>query len=313
MGNIPLRAAIGLATLLGVAAIAAAADRIAGWSEGRPAAGMATFGPVDPATAPVVRLPRALAKKVRGRTLLFYFSPDCPHCRKVGPKVAALVKELGNEVRFMPVATSRTSTAQIDEYMTTIRLNAKVFIDADAEVGPGLGLKGIPAAVLLDRHEGHVVELQRWPSFTPHTDRLVRMALSGNPWSELADAEGYLGNDVCGASAHGQAMATLAKTEEHQEVGCVRCHATPTVSGPIPTELGKFRVNEGVGCESCHGPGGDHVEAEGGTDNIVGLGDSCPVCVIEAVCTSCHTATHDKDWDLQRDLARISHKTAAPE
>jgi hypothetical protein len=39
----------------------------------------------------------------------------------------------------------------------------------------------------------------------------------------------------------------------------------------------------------------------------VGLGDSCPVCVIEAVCTSCHTTGWDPLWDLDKDLPKVKH------
>ena len=89
--------------------------------------------------------------------------------------------------------------------------------------------------------------------------------------------------------------------------GCVRCHATSDRSGPPPTELSGYRILEGIGCESCHGPGEAHVAAGGGADNIEGLGEDCPVCVIEAVCTRCHTSERDPDWDLQQALGRIEH------
>ena len=76
--------------------------------------------------------------------------------------------------------------------------------------------------------------------------------------------------------------------------------------------LDAYLTDEGVGCEACHGPGEAHVEAGGGTDNIEKLGDDCPVCVIEAVCTRCHTQKWDPDWDLERDLARIKGHAVGP-
>ena len=63
-------------------------------------------------------------------------------------------------------------------------------------------------------------------------------------------------------------------------------------------------MDDGVGCESCHGSGQAHV-ADPTKDNIVGLGDSCPVCVIEAVCTTCHTKEWDPDWDLDQRLEEL--------
>jgi hypothetical protein len=101
-------------------------------------------------------------------------------------------------------------------------------------------------------------------------------------------------------------MASL-RSEGADDPACVRCHATAKQSGLPPTTLGGFRTLDGVGCESCHGPGETHVAAGGGTDNIEGLGDDCPVCVIEAVCTSCHTRKWSPDWELDARLRAISH------
>ena len=103
-------------------------------------------------------------------------------------------------------------------------------------------------------------------------------------------------------------MATLANTEGAATNGeCVACHATPKQTGPRSSAVGDYRVEDAVGCESCHGPGSRHVEAGGGTDNIERLGDDCPVCVIEAVCTSCHTAEWDKTWHLETKLPKVHH------
>ena len=107
-------------------------------------------------------------------------------------------------------------------------------------------------------------------------------------------------------SPHARAMATLA-TEGADDPTCVRCHATARQSGPAPTALDGFRTAESVGCESCHGPGAEHA-ASGGQAPIEGLGEDCPVCVIEAVCTTCHTATWDPDWALAPMLDAARHR-----
>ena len=134
----------------------------------------------------------------------------------------------------------------------------------------------------------------------------------------LAFAEStYVGSEACGSchadalawwtsSPHGQAMARLEAQGSHEDPRCVRCHATP-LGGFAGDDPAKFRTTEGVGCESCHGPGGNHVAAGGGTDNIEGLGESCPVCVIEAVCTSCHTSAWHPGWDLDVHLPKVEH------
>jgi thiol-disulfide isomerase/thioredoxin len=121
------------------------------------------------------------------------------------------------------------------------------------------------------------------------------------------------------AAPHGKAMATLAgKTDPagiaaDKAVGCVKCHAAPTSSGIGTGEtLGEYVTTDGIGCESCHGPGGAHVEAKGAKGTIERLGDDCPVCVIEAVCTSCHTPEWDKDWKLESALDKVKPNHGAP-
>ena len=104
---------------------------------------------------------------------------------------------------------------------------------------------------------------------------------------------------------HAQAMRTLQERKSAKDVACVTCHAVPKVD--TPTSADDFHAG-GVGCESCHGPGEQHVAEGGGTENIVGLGESCPVCVVEAICTRCHTPEQDPDWDLDTALSKIKHK-----
>jgi len=107
-------------------------------------------------------------------------------------------------------------------------------------------------------------------------------------------------------SPHAASMNRLS-AEQQTDPSCVRCHATPsTFGGAEPTSTEGFRVDEGVGCESCHGAGTDHIK-DPKPDNIVGLGESCPECVIEAVCTGCHTPRWDPGWTLEERLKATKH------
>lgn len=170
--------------------------------------------------------------------------------------------------------------------------------------------KGLP---LLDHYRAAHMDMEELAR--------VRQALVKGevPQQLLAFDEGsYVGSTACAAchagehaawtgSPHGRAMEVLQAQGAHTDARCVVCHAVAKAPGPPPAEVGGFRTEEGVGCEGCHGPGGAHVAAGGGTANIVGLGRSCPVCVVEAVCTSCHTQVWDPTWDLQRSLERARH------
>ncbi|MEC8423034.1 MAG: multiheme c-type cytochrome, partial [Myxococcota bacterium] len=108
---------------------------------------------------------------------------------------------------------------------------------------------------------------------------------------------------------HASAMDSLAGSDADDPT-CVRCHATPIALDerglPADPSIEGFRVEEGVSCESCHGPAAAHVAAPS-KSNIVGLGDACPECVIEAICTSCHVPRWDPDWELDQRLSAIAH------
>ncbi|MED5371130.1 MAG: multiheme c-type cytochrome [Myxococcota bacterium] len=101
---------------------------------------------------------------------------------------------------------------------------------------------------------------------------------------------------------HAGAMKLL-KRKQQQDTQCVSCHATAVEAGAPPKSLEGYQVKDGVSCASCHGPGQPHLDAPG-AGSIEGLGEDCPVCVIEAVCTSCHDSEQDPDWDLDTALAR---------
>ena len=113
------------------------------------------------------------------------------------------------------------------------------------------------------------------------------------------------------ASPHANAMGRL-EPEQSKQVGCVKCHATPSHGGPRPTQLSDYRIDESEGCETCHGPATKHIESKGAAGTIEGLGDDCPVCVIEAVCTSCHTKEQSPTFDVEAWLPKVKHSKTLP-
>jgi len=153
----------------------------------------------------------------------------------------------------------------------------------------------------------------------PEAFRLAREALVDGkaPRPLTAFPEGTnLGNDACvechqsesksfRKDPHATAMKTLKARSSNKDMACIGCHAVEKVT---PPKTPKDFHQDGVGCEACHGPGEQHVAAKGGTENIVGLGDSCPVCVVEAICTRCHTPEQDSDWNLEEALKKVGHK-----
>lgn len=106
---------------------------------------------------------------------------------------------------------------------------------------------------------------------------------------------------------HARAVQTLGEDAGRGE--CVACHATARAYGGMgrSTEVADYRTDEGVGCEACHGPGGEHA-AEPTLENIVRLGETCPECVLEGICTSCHDAQWDPGWQLSERLQALPYR-----
>ena len=118
----------------------------------------------------------------------------------------------------------------------------------------------------------------------------VLLLLSAQPWRSAWSAEDakYVGVEKCknchAAAAkgdpytvwtkekHSQAYQVLASAEAkkagaakkvdnpQQSAECLRCHVTG-YEAPATQKHKKFDPTLGVQCESCHGPGGKHVEA----------------------------------------------------
>ena len=55
-----------------------------------------------------------------------------------------------------------------------------------------------------------------------------------------------------------------------------------------------------VGCESCHGPGGEHAkQGAAKIGSIVSLGDKCDSCVILQICGTCHDEVNDPGFEFE--------------
>jgi thiol-disulfide isomerase/thioredoxin len=454
--------------LLLLAGVALAAGDPRGWSEGQPAARAArVLQPIneEPVAA---KLPEALAKRIKKPTLLLYFSPTCPHCKRVAPELQALHERLGKRGQVLGIASTSSTKEALDAFKTEFGVKFPIVHDADGEIGTAMSIRSTPSAMLVAPEKKDLFYVDLWYPYTPGTDVLVEMRVADNPWSVFKPHE-YKGNTACGAchqqemeswllthhsiawrtlaehesteddactschvtgagqatgwageagsrlvdvgceachgpggphdghvtapettcegchdakhsigfrydkglplldhfrsasmpdakwvearralldgeveqsllsfdegtyvgaeacaachpsetahwegSPHAHAMATLEAGGSASDPSCVSCHATQREPGLKSASLEGYRTDESVGCEACHGPGGAHVEAGGGSDNIVGLGESCPVCVIEAVCTSCHNQTWDANWDLEARLANARHSTSPP-
>jgi len=120
-------------------------------------------------------------------------------------------------------------------------------------------------------------------------------------------------------SSHSKAYATLASEEAKKiasEKGiadpqkadeCLSCHVTGHgADAAMLTD--KYNVEDGVGCESCHGPGGDYwkMTVMKVKDDAVAAGLVLPT---EATCKGCHNEKSPtfKGFDFAAASAKIAH------
>lgn len=137
----------------------------------------------------------------------------------------------------------------------------------------------------------------------------------GGPKRELLPTQAqYVGSNACQschakefetwqASPHAHAVKTLEQAGKQGNADCLACHTTAYgkpggyPAGGTPESSPDFAR---VGCESCHGPGGDHVgESARRVGTILSLGDKCDSCVILKVCGTCHDQANDPGFEFE--------------
>jgi hypothetical protein len=113
-------------------------------------------------------------------------------------------------------------------------------------------------------------------------------------------------------------VKTLEVKHKQTDPDCLRCHTTAYGRpGGFPEKglVAQHADLAAVGCESCHGPGGDHVAPDAqkiGT--IVSLGDKCDSCVILQICGACHDDANDPgfEFEVKRKIETQRHGTIEP-
>jgi hypothetical protein len=110
----------------------------------------------------------------------------------------------------------------------------------------------------------------------------------------------YVGARTCGAchveaylwwtqTQHARAYERLVKRRRELDLDCIGCHVTG-FDEPGGARLGRLDELKGVGCESCHGPGGAHVDDPRPPHRSVRR------VVTESHCLACHDPAHSDDF-----------------
>ncbi len=168
----------------------------------------------------------------------------------------------------------------------------------------------------------HLLEL-------PPAEKRARVAALGSTRKPLFRDAAIVGSDACQscheqefatweASPHGKAIHSLAADGKARDAECQACHTTALGKpGGMPEGADPAAHPDlaRVGCESCHGPGGDHVgEGARREGTILSLGDKCDSCVILQICGVCHDEANDPGFEfaVQEKIDRQRHGTIEP-
>jgi hypothetical protein len=156
------------------------------------------------------------------------------------------------------------------------------------------------------------------------------LAERGRPGADLLPSRAaYVGSEACKgchaaefavwvASPHQRAGTTLVHEARQANADCLRCHTTGFGSpGGFPRDGSAAEQPDlgRVGCESCHGPGGDHVkQGARHVGTILSLGDKCDSCVILQICGSCHDDANDPgfEFEVEAKIEAQRHGTIEP-
>jgi hypothetical protein len=149
-----------------------------------------------------------------------------------------------------------------------------------------------------------------------HEERLKLLRSFGEKKNIFDNPAKYVGAEAC-KECHQPEYDHWEKTV-HAGV-----HKTDRAASAGPEEMFRYNTGvdkaggypepgrEGVQCESCHGPGQKHLaEPEArGHDYIVGLGSECASCVVEQICRQCHSLSFDPEFEFDKQVGNVRHKT----
>jgi hypothetical protein len=138
----------------------------------------------------------------------------------------------------------------------------------------------------------------------------LNLAAAAPPAPPEAGRPHYVGMDKCASchkpamlywkkTVHAKAWKTLVDVGKQADYKCVSCHVTGygEVGG---TSLGHTQKLEAVQCETCHGPGSEHVAKEG-LEEPPAIQKQAP----SPVCSNCHNEHHSDTFNYNAYLRDV--------
>ncbi len=127
-------------------------------------------------------------------------------------------------------------------------------------------------------------------------------------WQKSKHAQAYatLASEKAKAIAQKKGIANAQQSDE-----CIQCHVT--AYHVEAARLGKkYKIEDGVGCESCHGPGSKYKSKKVKKGIVAGKIDRTSVGLVipkEENCRECHNEKSPtfKEFNFKERLAKIAH------
>ncbi len=127
-------------------------------------------------------------------------------------------------------------------------------------------------------------------------------------WTESAHARAF---DILASEASAKIAADKGLGDPQKEPACLKCHTTRVFlgDGVLVSEKGKYADSEGVGCESCHGPGSDYKPGNIMKDPVAARAAGLESDRSAKACGRCHNAESPtfKGFDFDQRWAEIAH------
>lgn len=273
--------------------------------------------------APIFEAPRVSSGEpfrladAKGRpVVLVFFLSSCPHCQDALRFFQAELARLPEKARpvFVGIATDTHSFAAETNLQDKGLSFFTVYEDPGRKIAESYGsFARVPDIVMIDA-AGRIVHRRTGWNETrdPDVMRMVLAQLSGTKVPMLLAREGYSGNDACAVchateaaawrfTEHSLAFDTLVTRGSDRDPKCVGCHVVGFGDRGGWSEGGREAHLENVGCESCHGRGGGHLDAKGNAKTVA------PTTTYQPACERCHDATHSLGFDYATFLPKVSH------
>jgi hypothetical protein len=123
-------------------------------------------------------------------------------------------------------------------------------------------------------------------------------------WSNGPHAKAYT---VLGTDRAGEAASSMGVGDPQSSEACLRCHVTAYTADPA-ARADSWSMEEGVGCESCHGPGENYRKMSVMKDRAAAVSNGLVIPTVD-VCVVCHNEESPtfEEFDFKARVAAIAH------